>query len=135
MKRALRAWGPALLCMAAIFFGSSRSTVPRSGFAHSDKAAHFGAYAVLGGALAYGGAATGVGALPLIAVGSLYGVSDEVHQSFVPGRSPDPLDWVADTLGTIAGVLALSRYFSRRRARTERGGMTSASPGADPFGR
>ncbi|MBD0319601.1 MAG: VanZ family protein [Gemmatimonadetes bacterium] len=94
---------------------------------------HFGAYSVFGAALAYGGAATGVGALPLVIAGSLYGVSDEVHQSFVPGRSPDPLDWVADTLGVIAGVLAFFR-FHRRRARAERGGTASAAPGADPIG-
>ena len=135
MTGALRAWGPALLCMAVIFGASSRSRVPTLDFGNSDKVAHFGAYAVLGGALAYGGAATGVGPLPLIAVGSLYGASDEVHQRFVPGRSPDPVDWVADTLGALAGVLALTRYFTRRRARAERGGNTSAPAGADPLGR
>lgn len=133
MIRALRAWGPALLCMATIFIASSRSRVPKVEFGHADKVMHFSAYGVLGGALAYGGAATGVGVLPLIAVGSLYGATDEVHQSFVPGRTPDPLDWIADTLGTIAGVLALTRYFTRRRARQERGGMPPAPPGADPL--
>jgi VanZ family protein len=70
----------------------------------------------------------------LVAAGSLYGASDEIHQGFVPGRSPEVWDWVADTLGSIAGVLAYFR-FHRRRARAERGGTTSAPPGADPFGR
>lgn len=38
-----------------------------------------------------------------IAFCSLYGVTDEFHQSFVPGRTPDVGDWLADTLGaTIA---------------------------------
>ena len=135
MTRALRAWGPALLWAAVIFTASAEHRVPRADFGGSDKVAHFGAYGVLGAALAYGGAATRVGMLPLIAAGSLYGASDEVHQSFVPGRSPDPMDWIADTLGTLAGVLALHRYFARRRARAERGGTPSAPPGADPLGR
>ena len=133
MKRALRAWSPALLCAAAIFIASSRPTVKLPSFGHADKVSHFGAYSVFGAALAYGGAATGVGPLPLMVAGSLYGASDEVHQGFVPGRSPDPLDWLADTLGVIAGVLAYFRFHTRRRARAERGGTTSAPPGADPI--
>lgn len=116
MKRWLR-WAPALLYMAAIFAASAQPTLPTPDLDHSDKVLHFAAYAGLGGLLAYGAAPAALGPLPLIAIGSLYGASDEVHQSFVPGRSPDPLDWVADTLGVIAGVLAAHRYFSRRRAR------------------
>jgi VanZ family protein len=34
-----------------------------------------------------------------IAIGILYGISDEYHQSFVPGRSANILDLVADGLG------------------------------------
>jgi len=30
---------------------------------------------------------------------SLYGLSDEWHQSFVVGRESDTADWVADTIG------------------------------------
>ncbi|HHB76440.1 MAG TPA: VanZ family protein, partial [Desulfobulbus sp.] len=35
----------------------------------------------------------------------LYGVSDEWHQSFVPGRTPDILDIAADTFGAAVMVL------------------------------
>ena len=125
MKRWLR-WAPALLYMAGIFVASAQPSVRLPRMDHSDKVLHFAAYAGLGGLLAYGGAR--MGALPLIAIGSLYGASDEVHQGFVPGRTPDLMDWVADTLGAIAGVLAVHRYFSRRRAR-------AAVPGADPLRR
>jgi VanZ family protein len=38
----------------------------------------------------------------LIAVG--YGVSDEFHQSFVPGRSSDVHDVVADAAGAATGL-------------------------------
>jgi VanZ family protein len=36
---------------------------------------------------------------------SIYGLCDEVHQMFVPGRSADVLDWVADLTGGILAVL------------------------------
>ena len=40
-----------------------------------------------------------------LSISSLYGLLDEVHQSFVPGRNSEFLDWVADSLGAAAGVL------------------------------
>lgn len=47
-----------------------------------------------------------------VAIASAYGVSDELHQTFVEGRSPDVLDWVADTVGAalfVTGVWYLRR--------------------------
>ena len=41
--------------------------------------------------------------LVAIVCGSLYGVTDEFHQLFVPGRMCDPMDWLVDTLGTSLG--------------------------------
>ncbi len=39
----------------------------------------------------------------------LYGLSDEWHQYFVPGRTADILDWLADSLGgLLAGIFCLS---------------------------
>lgn len=38
---------------------------------------------------------------------SLFGASDEFHQSFVPGRAVEVMDWAADTVGGVLG-LALS---------------------------
>lgn len=40
-------------------------------------------------------------------IGSLYGALDELHQLFIPGRSCELNDWLADTLGIALG-LALS---------------------------
>ncbi len=31
----------------------------------------------------------------------LFGLSDELHQGFTPGRTMDPWDWVADTMGAL----------------------------------
>ena len=45
---------------------------------------------------------------------SLYGISDEYHQSFVPGRSSDIWDWAADTLGSALAILFISPLFNRK---------------------
>lgn len=52
----------------------------------------------------------------LIPVGfcSFYGATDEWHQSFVIGRTPDILDWLADTFG--AGLAMLGLYQLKSRA-------------------
>ncbi|MEA2115337.1 MAG: VanZ family protein [Thermodesulfobacteriota bacterium] len=39
----------------------------------------------------------------------LYGISDEFHQSFIPGRFPSVLDLVADTIGAMIVVLVWFR--------------------------
>lgn len=45
----------------------------------------------------------------------LFGVSDEIHQAFTPGRSPDVLDVAADTVGalTAAALVFLASKFVR----------------------
>jgi VanZ family protein len=55
-----------------------------------------------------------IGASVLIA--SLYGASDELHQSFVPGRSAEVGDWIADTLGALIAALAVAWWVKNRRA-------------------
>ena len=39
-----------------------------------------------------------------LVISSIYGLLDEIHQSFVPGRNSEFLDWVADSLGAAAGA-------------------------------
>ena len=36
---------------------------------------------------------------------SLYGIADEIHQSFTPGRSSSVFDWAFDTAGAVLGSL------------------------------
>lgn len=43
-----------------------------------------------------------------ILIASVYGALDETHQIFVPGRFADILDWLADFVGTLFGVLLIS---------------------------
>ena len=52
------------------------------------------------------------------AIGTLYAVSDEVHQYFVPGRSCELRDMLIDACGVAVGAAALWRL--SRRQRNER---------------
>lgn len=79
-------------------------------FPHQDKVHHMGAYFIMGvlAWLCFRAYLSKPWLLSLCSIlfCSLYGISDEWHQSFVPGRSADVLDWVADTVGaTLALVL------------------------------
>jgi len=49
-------------------------------------------------------------------VGTIYGLLDEIHQSFVPGRTSDPMDLVTDVAGLVTGVTigALFLIFAKR---------------------
>lgn len=44
--------------------------------------------------------------LIVLLIGSLYAASDEIHQSYVPGRYASIYDWFADVAG-ILGMLTL----------------------------
>jgi VanZ family protein len=39
-----------------------------------------------------------------IIFGSIYGLIDELHQMFIPGRSAEFMDWVADFCGLLFGI-------------------------------
>ena len=87
-------------------------------------AAHFTEYLIFGVLLVVAAHASprwGWGKLALVAVAlaSLYAVTDEFHQSFVPGRMCDPADWLTDTLGAALGagtaVLALEKMLAKRQ--------------------
>jgi VanZ family protein len=80
--------------------------------------------------------------LAVLAV-SLFGATDEWHQSFTPGRMMDWTDWVADTAGALVAAVAYTRWAAyrrlletpirslRRKARIENA-PTGASTGASP---
>ena len=96
--------------MALIFFLSSLSDIEGLPGGASDKSWHMAGYAGLGVLLliplADGklGGVTWRRAGTAVALATLYGVSDETHQAFVPGRSADALDVVADCAGAAAGA-------------------------------
>ncbi|HEX7004215.1 MAG TPA: VanZ family protein [Trueperaceae bacterium] len=72
----------------------------------ADKLVHAGLYAVLA-ALLY---LAGLGPVASVVVTALYGVTDEIHQMFVPGRNPELLDLLADLVGAVAGVWLVQRW-------------------------
>lgn len=82
---------------------------------------HFFEYLVFGGLLANAlryemPRARAAWTAPLAA--SLYGISDEIHQIFVPLRACDPADWAVDTVAAILGSAAVIAWLvgrSRRR--------------------
>ena len=122
-------WGPVVLQMLLIFIASSIPNLGALPGGMSDKSGHAIGYGILGAvflrALA-GGKVAGVtwsrAALALL-FAVLYGISDEFHQSFVPGRSPDPLDVLADGIGGALGIAlggaarawAILKFSSRSR--------------------
>lgn len=76
---------------------------------HADKVAHFGFYGVMGLLCALwrresGRAARGAVLTALLFV-AVVGAVDEIHQHWIPGRSMDLFDWVADTTGGGTGAL------------------------------
>jgi VanZ family protein len=87
-------------------------------FEGSDKVVHAGLYGVLGMSLGWGQVRSPAPPphFVLILVGALYGATDEWHQVFVRGRTPDWSDWVADVVGVVCGYLLITASMKRRDA-------------------
>ena len=115
MKRALR-WLPALAWMAGIFWLSSGTLPSTGGIEIPDKVAHFGAWLILGALAWWAAAPFGRTQATLLAVvvSAAYGAADEFHQWFVPGRSSDVRDWLADAAGAACAVVLLALIAGRR---------------------
>lgn len=118
--RRLGLWLPVAGYMAAIFWLSSLSSPP-SPPGVSDKWQHAVAYAglaVVALRATAGGRWGGVTRAALAAawlIAVLYGVSDEFHQAFTPGRTPDVMDVAADAIGALAGTGAIGAWSIIRR--------------------
>ena len=112
MNRRWRSWLPPFV-WAAILFAFSSGPGPEIPLPmrHVDKLEHAGAYSVLGFLVAR---ALGGHVIAATAICGAYGVTDEIHQSFVPRRQPDALDAVADTAGGLIGASAWTLLRRRR---------------------
>jgi VanZ family protein len=105
-----------------IFWLSDKPSLPAPiWFEHQDKFYHAGAYFIMG-LLAWQSfrhfvSSPGLLAMLSIAFCSLYGLSDEWHQSFVVGRESDIADWAADTTGAVLAIFLLYKlhhcYFEK----------------------
>src|SRR5262245_36462838 len=113
--------------MTVIFIASSIPDVPPLPGGMSDTSGHSLGYAILGALLLRalaGGRMRGVTwrtALATVVLATLYGVSDEFHQSFVPHRTPDVYDVLADAIGAAAATTAAAALATLR--------ASSANPG------
>ena len=123
-------WILTVLCMASIFYFSSQPAVQSSGqssavtlllqrLLHTEaitnhmvrKTAHFIEFAGLG-FLTTCSAYVSFNKMYLgVVIASLYAATDEIHQTFVDGRSCQLTDWMLDTVGIITGALIFSAIF------------------------
>jgi VanZ family protein len=112
-------WFPIFVYCLLIFIQSSRPSpdiTPH--WPYVDKVLHFSAYALLSALFLRAFNTTRIkNNLKLIFIlsvllSSLYGISDEIHQSFVPYRTADAMDVLADILGSIAGVYLYQKTLS-----------------------
>ncbi|MBL8951355.1 MAG: VanZ family protein [Myxococcaceae bacterium] len=104
-------WAPVVCYCALIFFLSAQSGfdfAPKAVW-DFDKVIHGVEYGVLAALLLR---ATRNPQLSLLMAG-LYGVSDEVHQLYVPGRSASVYDAIADVTG--AGIVCSLWYWRNRK--------------------
>lgn len=106
---------PAGLIMAGIYLLSDQSTLPRPLGLSAQLIAimgHFAVYLVLSVSIWWV-----LGLFPLrmwsrlllaFSGALLFGISDEWHQSFVPGRTPDILDIAVDAFGALTGLVIVA---------------------------
>jgi len=112
LGRRVVTWGPAILYLGVIYYVSSQ---PQVGWAtpYPDKLLHVSEYLVLSVLLARAlntGIRRPVPMARLLLAWCLctgYAVTDEIHQVFVPGRSPDVRDALGDACGAALGLLML----------------------------
>jgi VanZ family protein len=112
MLKFLKFWLPVILCMGFIFYASSlpAKDIPPL-FPFQDILFHLGIYLLLG--LAFCRALNNSFSIRsarrlvfyTLVFGSFYGLSDELHQVFVPGRSASGLDLFVDAMGSLLGGL------------------------------
>ncbi len=124
-----------LAIAALIFTASSRSSVAAPEIVDIDKVGHFLVFGLLATLLCRLGQGWRAAGWALLAA-SLFGMTDEWHQGFVPGRAPDVFDWVADTLGAALAVTLYAGWPAYRRVlEMKLGRMKTGEPRMDAKGR
>lgn len=108
---------------AAIFLVSSKDTSKVPLFPHVDKVIHGIEFGILCTLICWSISSARFStksiykiALP-IALTSIYGATDEYHQSFTPHRSVEFFDWVADTTGATIACFIWQALANRRRGK------------------
>ena len=104
---------PALAYMALIFYMSSGPVTSPTLNAIPDYYLHSSGYSLLSILVFWAwnerlapNRGTGSYFFPVL-ITVLYGISDEFHQSFVPGRTPEMKDVLSDAIGAVLGIAAI----------------------------
>jgi VanZ family protein len=112
LSRSLYRALPALFLMSAIYHASSITFPMDPSAGRSDLLFHFSEFFALGlltARMVSPNIKEKHSLRPLLLAFSIvlgYGLLDEIHQGFVPGRDPDGLDWLVDASGGLIGILA-----------------------------
>jgi VanZ family protein len=110
-------WIPVVLWAGFILTATSIPNVPAPAAPGTDKLAHVAMYAVFGvlALRAAWHAAPSPRTLVLtLAAIALFAAVDEWHQRFIPSRSADAVDWLADVAGATLGIGSLAVLKLRR---------------------
>jgi VanZ family protein len=107
-------WCITLFYMGLIFYLSSQHTIPFVKLPrYGDKVVHMCAYIPLAFMFFLSMRKSGMRKYVFAAAflfACVYGLTDEFHQSFVPGRTPEFGDFIADTIGAYLGSLGGMHY-------------------------
>lgn len=125
-RRSISDWAlvrilPAAWVMATIWWLSDRETLPEPpGFSFEvwSIIGHFTAFGLLGLSIWWG---LGMNSRLLdrerqwyaVGIATAYGVLDEIHQHYVPGRQPDVLDILTDCIGAVVFVMLIPRLYEK----------------------
>lgn len=113
MRNFLKSWLPVIAYAILIFWISSleRPFNIRFEAGNIDKVIHFLEYSVFGFLLIraiYGSdirISRSVAIIMAFLIGTLYGITDELHQSVVPGRFAEIADFIFDSIGSFVGAI------------------------------
>ena len=113
LRSAVLYWLLTICYMGIIFYLSSLHNIPLPKLLprNFDKVIHMCAYIPLAYLLYLSLKKSGISKYVFVSAlvfASVYGISDELHQVFVPGRDASVGDFLADTLGALLGSLAAS---------------------------
>ena len=133
--RVARRWVAVALWATVIYMLSDQSRIPTAPGLSTQLTAiagHLIAYGILGFLLAAALQESGAGprraARLALVLAVLYGVSDEWHQSFVPGRDPSLGDLLADAIGAALGVTLHAVRITTALVRRQRAARPDGSP-------
>lgn len=121
IKKVLK-WLPALFVACCNVYLSSQEHIEQMPtFWNADKVVHFFCFAGFSFWVAF---ACNIKSykkvwLPTLII-SLWAVTDEIHQSFTPGRDASVFDWIADTAGAFLGAVVFVFVVTKIKALLER---------------